>query len=168
MNEVLKLRQRVGVTQAVLADLTGTSQPTIAAYEGGTKTPTVRTLQRLATAAGLHMTIEFVPPLTREDRRSLFLHHAIALELKNNPDVVRRSAQKNIRLMKQKNPGAKSLLNQWEVLLKLPVEALQSVIVDERPYARELRQTTPFAGILSADARAKVYRNFRANEEGET
>ena len=53
MNLVARLRRSAGLTQAALAELAGTSQPTIAAYETGTKRPNLRTLQRLASAVGL-------------------------------------------------------------------------------------------------------------------
>jgi transcriptional regulator with XRE-family HTH domain len=43
-------RQAAGLTQAELASRAGTAQPAVAAYESGTRTPTVRTLQRLVNA----------------------------------------------------------------------------------------------------------------------
>lgn len=77
-NPIHTLRRRAGLTQASLAEAGGTSQPTIAAYEAGDRVPNLRTADRLAKAAGLEMTIEFGPPLTREERRSLAFHEAIA------------------------------------------------------------------------------------------
>ena len=70
MSEIRRLRKTVGVTQAALADAAGTSQPTIAAYETGRKSPTLGTVKRLAESVGLAMSVNFHPPLTREDRRS--------------------------------------------------------------------------------------------------
>ena len=78
MNPVGLLRWRADVNQAELARLAGTSQATIANYESGRKSPTLRTLSRLATSLDWEATVSFYPPLTREDRRSLFLHRAIA------------------------------------------------------------------------------------------
>ena len=77
MNPIKLLRRRTGLTQDALAQLAGTSQPTIAAYESGRKSPTLTTAARLARATGLEMVVDFVPPLTREDRRSLALHDAV-------------------------------------------------------------------------------------------
>ena len=85
MNLVARLRRSTGLTQSALAALAGTSQPTIAAYETGTKRPSLRTLQRLASAAGLGVHVAFVPHLTREDRRSLALHERIADRLRVAP-----------------------------------------------------------------------------------
>jgi len=47
MRNVKDLRTSVKMTQTELADRAGTSQPTIAAYEAGRKSPTLRTLTRL-------------------------------------------------------------------------------------------------------------------------
>jgi hypothetical protein len=39
------------------------------------------------------------------------------------------------------------------------------VLLDPRPRARELRQVTPFAGVLSARERARAYRSFSSSEK---
>jgi predicted nucleotidyltransferase/DNA-binding XRE family transcriptional regulator len=49
---IREVRTRAGLTQAQLAHQAGTSQPTLAAYESGAKSPSVRTLDRIARAAG--------------------------------------------------------------------------------------------------------------------
>lgn len=56
-------RRRSGLTQAQLADAAGTSQPTLAAYESGAKSPSVRTLDRIVRASGatLDVTIRANP-----------------------------------------------------------------------------------------------------------
>ena len=82
MNVVLLLREAAAMTQADLALAGGTSQPAIAAYEAGRKNPTVGTVRRLARGVGLEMAVEYFPPLTREERRSLVLHRRIADRLR--------------------------------------------------------------------------------------
>lgn len=56
-------RARAGLTQAQLARAAGTSQPTLAAYESGAKSPSVRTLDRIVRAAGasLEVTLHEAP-----------------------------------------------------------------------------------------------------------
>ena len=154
------LRALTGATQASLARAAGTSQPTIAAYESGRKAPTLRTLARLAASSGLELVVDFVPPLTREERRSLHLHAAIAAKLAEDPSVVLAQARHVLELMLETHPEAASLLREWELLLDLPVPHLRSLLTDPRPHARELRQVTPFAGVLTARERAAVYRKF--------
>jgi transcriptional regulator with XRE-family HTH domain len=47
---VRSARQAAGITQLELAGLAGTSQPAVAAYESGARTPTLSTLKRLLDA----------------------------------------------------------------------------------------------------------------------
>jgi transcriptional regulator with XRE-family HTH domain len=164
VNEIRLLRRRTGVSQRRLAQLAGTSQPTIAAYESGKKTPSLRTLRRLARAVGLEARTLFVPPTTREDRRSLALHEAIAERLMEAPDEVVGRARRTLALTMKRHPGARALLDEWDDLLGLPLHRLVEALRDPRPRARELRQVTPFAGILSAAERTRVYRDFAASE----
>jgi transcriptional regulator with XRE-family HTH domain len=160
MNPVRTLRQRAGLTQARLAAAAGTSQPTIAAYESGRKSPTLATLGRLATAAGMVLTVAFHPPLTREERRSLHLHAAIARKLVEDPARVLARARRNLATMRQRNPHAHHLLDAWAIHLQRSTGDLTSLLSDPSPWACELRHVTPFGGVLSAEERARAYRSF--------
>lgn len=162
---MMRLRGESGLTQAELADRAGTSQPTIAAYEAGRKSPSVATLERLATAAGRELAIDFPRAMTREERRSLALHGAIARRLDENPTSVIDQARRVLRKMRALHPGASRLLDIWGRLLDGPPEHLAQVLRDRSPLARELRHVTPFAGVLSAEERADVYRAFRESEQ---
>lgn len=164
MNPVRSLRERTNWTQEELARAAGTSQPAIAAYEAGRKSPTIRTVERLASAAGLDAFVRYTTPLTREERRSLALHRAVAVKLHEDPDQVLRQARSNLRRMVAESPVTLPLLREWKVLLDRPVEALLPLLTDPDEWARELRHVTPFAGILSAGERAEVYRAFAAAE----
>ena len=53
-------RAHAGLTQAELASRAATSQPAIAAYETGAKSPSVRTLNKLIRACGLSLQGELV------------------------------------------------------------------------------------------------------------
>ena len=161
---MLLLRSRVGVTQAELAASAQTSQPTIAAYESGAKSPTIRTLERLAASVGLELHATFVPPMTREERRSLELHRAITEVLVADPGLVVRAAKRNLAHMASQSPGAALLWKEWRRALALPVVDLVDALVDPRPPARELRHATPFAGVLTPAQRWGVYRRFRSME----
>ena len=164
MNLVARLRRSTGLTQAALAELAGTSQPTIAAYETGTKRPTLRTLQRLASAAGLGVHVALVPHLTREDRRSLALHERIADRLRAAPAETLARARANLLRMRGLHPDAFELLDEWERLLNGSADALMDALVNPGLHFRDLRHVTPFAGVLKASERAAVYREFRRDE----
>jgi len=165
MNVIRTLRERAGLTQAELAERAGTSQPTVAAYESGRKSPSLQTLRRLAESADLDLDVRFHPPLTRVDRRSIHLHRAIADRVAEDPEEILPKARRNLSRMRERNPGAQSLFREWDVRLDRPLEELLPLLTDPSPRARELRHVTPFAGILSAAERAEVYRSFRKAEE---
>ena len=164
MNTIRALRETAGVTQAALARAGGTSQPTIAAYEADRKSPTLGTVRRLAGSVGLEATVAFHPPMTREDRRSLFLHRAIAKRLRDDPEGILAQARRNLVRMQEQVAGPSQLLREWHVLLDRPLSALAPVLTDPGPWARELRHVTPFAGVLSAPERAAVYEQFAERE----
>ena len=71
-------------------------------------------------------------------------------------------ARRNLIRMRDQNPQAAALLDEWSTLLDLSPERLAANMVDPRPDARELRQVTPFAGVLTQTERSEVYRRFAA------
>lgn len=76
-------RRRAGLSQAALADRTGTSQATISAYESGRKQPSVDTLSRLLSATGLRLAVErgpaHMPSRVEQEHRGRTLAQVIAL-----------------------------------------------------------------------------------------
>src|SRR5689334_5218237 len=59
---LVQARQRSGLSQDALAKNSGTSRPTLSAYERGRKSPSLATAQRIVEAAGL--TFELAPKVT--------------------------------------------------------------------------------------------------------
>lgn len=114
MNPIRALRAVVGSSQAQLAALAETSQPAIASYESGVKSPTWKTIARAAGAAGVACYPWVGPAMTRDQRRSLALHVVIAGELATRPDEVLQTARRNVAVMRAAGPGAGDLLAEWE------------------------------------------------------
>lgn len=56
-------------------------------------------------------------------------------------------------------------LDEWAKLLDGPVEVLAARLVDDSESARALRQTTPFAGVLSPRERMDIHRRVRRQVE---
>ncbi len=52
---LMQAREAAGLSQAELAQLAGTSRPTLSAYEHGRKSPTLRTTARILAAAGFDL-----------------------------------------------------------------------------------------------------------------
>lgn len=164
MNPVRELRRSAGVSQRELAERAGTSQPTVASYESGTRSPTWRTVQRMSESVGLSPFVLYSAPMTREERRSLALHEVVAARVEENPEVLAR-ARGALRRLKASHPHV-VLFDAWDHLLRLPPSFVADVLRDPRPFARELRHVTPFVGVLSAAERAEVYQRFRRAERG--
>lgn len=57
MNVLEQARRSAGLTQAALAELAGTSRPTLSAYEHGRKSPTLDTAERIVREAGFTLAI---------------------------------------------------------------------------------------------------------------
>jgi transcriptional regulator with XRE-family HTH domain len=166
MNPILRLRREQGLTQQTLAARAGTSQATIAAYESGVKSPTFRTVQRMAGSLGLEAVIDFVPEMTYADRRSLAFHEAIAMMLRLDSKAVVAKAKRHLARLKTLHPHAHALLDHWSIWLRLPVDDLIARMTDPEPFAREMRQVSPFAGVLDARQRARLLRTVRREHRG--
>lgn len=162
MTVIRQLRDQVRVTQARLAAMVGTSQSAIAAYESGSKSPTLRTVHRLATVLGLELEIRFVASLTREDRRSLAYHQVIAERLLRNPRPILEKARRNLKQLKALHPHATHLFSLWAAWLDLPPTMLTDQIMGTSELARDMRQVSPFSGVLSAAERRRVLEGFRS------
>lgn len=59
--QIASLRIKAGLTQAQLATLVGTKQPSIARLERGQQQPTIEFLRKLGKALGYKLELNFVP-----------------------------------------------------------------------------------------------------------
>lgn len=75
MSIIRELRERAGLTQTLLAKLSGVSTRTISEYESGRGSPTLRMLARLATAAGVDVVLILLP-VEGEDLHPIVLSRA--------------------------------------------------------------------------------------------
>lgn len=104
--------------------------------------------------------------LTRDQRRSLWLGHAVAGRLVADPERVMSLARNNLLRLQQAHPrgGAARRLAEWERILRGPLSGVLDALTTRSPRARELRQNTPFAGVLSEDERLAVLAGFDVAE----
>ncbi|MCL2549054.1 MAG: helix-turn-helix domain-containing protein [Symbiobacteriaceae bacterium] len=59
---LIEARRKSGLTQKQLSSLSGVAQGDISKMENGNANPSLRTLQRLASAMDMHLKVEFVSP----------------------------------------------------------------------------------------------------------
>jgi excisionase family DNA binding protein len=102
--------------------------------------------------------------LTRDQRRSLWLGYATAGTLVADPSSVMERARHNLAKLRMTHARGASLrwLDEWERLLDGPVDEVLDVLTSRSPRARELRQNSPFAGVVSKSDRDHVLEAFRA------
>lgn len=168
VNLVRQLREKGTVTQRQLADRAGTSQSTIAAYEAGTKSPTLRTLQRFSRVLGLELVADFLPALSREDARSLAYHNAVVGKLRRDAPTMITTARSNLDRFRRQHPHVDALWSRWDAVLDLPVEELIEMLQSKSEAARDMRQVSPFAGVLTPRERADVLQAFRRTLDHES
>jgi len=105
--------------------------------------------------------------LTRDQRRSLWLAFAVSGRIAADPETALSLARTNLAKMRESARGqAVSWLDEWEKLLSDPTENLLTALTSRSPRGRDLRQNSPFAGVLSEDERNQVLASWKEQELG--
>ncbi|RMI12718.1 DNA-binding protein [Cellulomonas triticagri] len=101
--------------------------------------------------------------VSADQRRALRLAYAVAGKIAQDPDGVRRQAQQNLTALRARHARGRPAvwLAQWQDLLDGPVDDLLDALTSPSQRSRELRQNSPFAGVLTEDERAAVLREAR-------
>ena len=129
------------------------------------------------TRAGTHRRIHrsdvqqlLEPQLTREQEKSLWLHRALLGPLMIDPTRVLERARENVQRWLPENRAdgmTARYLAQWQEILDGGVDDVVDVLVGTDERSSELRQNTPFAGVLSDEDRRRVLASFREHWEQE-
>ncbi len=100
--------------------------------------------------------------LTLDQDRSLWLGFAIAGKLVADPvGVVQKALQNLAHLNEVHGRGAsRRWLSEWERLLSGSPGGILQALTSRSPKARELRQNSPFAGVLNGEERQRVLHAF--------
>lgn len=99
------------------------------------------------------------PEHERIDARSLALHRAIAAGLRASPELL-SIALDNLQRWSESAGRSGVYLDRWREILALPLEELLVVIQEDSETMRAMRQSSPFAGVLSPKARWEIYDSF--------
>jgi excisionase family DNA binding protein len=101
-------------------------------------------------------------PLTDDQLRSLWLHRAAAGHIVSDPAGSLTKARARIEELLAGEPDGARWLRQWLSVIDRGPEAVMRAMTSTDPLARELRQNSPFLGILSDDERRAILDAFRA------
>ena len=95
----------------------------------------------------------------RIDARSLAMHRVIATRLIAEPGLL-AVAHDNLQRWAATAGRAQPYLDAWGELLAKPIPELVARIQEDSERMRAMRQTSPFAGVLSARERWEIYDAF--------
>jgi len=95
----------------------------------------------------------------RIDRRSLALHGAIAEKLRADPSLL-AIAHDNLDRWSKEGGRSQRYLNAWREILKRPLEEVLALMVEDSEKMTAMRQSNPFAGILTPRERWAIYDRF--------
>ena len=102
-----------------------------------------------------------IPAMTFEERRSIALSTAVAEKLRSDPTKVIAKARENIASMRLVGRHEQPWVDVWESLLDLGPGPVGSLLTSADQFARDLRQSSPFAGVLTEDERRRAVSGLR-------
>lgn len=163
-------RTRLGISQRAAARVCGIPQPMLSRIESGQTDPGVTTLARVLAGLGaeLHLelkSLEAGKEKRREKHRSLWLNRLVVGELTRDPDRALAIARDNItrwREIHARRPAILAALNRWSEILDEGVESIVATLTGQSEEAEDLRQNSPFAGVLSQEQREQALASFRS------
>jgi len=94
------------------------------------------------------------------------LHTAVAGRVAANPGRAIRRARRNLEQLRKAHPSGAGYhwLETWESVLDSGPDEILRTLTSAAPLAVELRQNSPFAGVLTQQERTSVLRAFRDSE----
>jgi excisionase family DNA binding protein len=126
------------------------------------RSPTQRRLRRSEVEALSARTETHRHP-NRDQRQSRWLNAAVAGRVVSDPAGTLEHALRNLQRLRTAHPSGMSArwLDRWQAILEAGPEAVLDTLMSVTPEAIELRQNSPFAGVLSDEERRTVLASFR-------
>ncbi len=94
------------------------------------------------------------------DARSLALHRLVAEKIRRDPMLL-RIAKANVDRWRARATPNDQYLTEWERLIEAGVETALAVVTEDSEKASALRQSSPFAGILTTSERTAFLKAWR-------
>ena len=97
------------------------------------------------------------------DQRSLAMGRAIAGKVRAQPALFQIAKDILKRWIQQRQPDVPIVLQEWqEILTQWSVEKILDLLTSDDENARRLRQSSPFAGVLSQEERRSIFDEYEA------
>ena len=97
----------------------------------------------------------------RLEQRSLALHSGVVAKLRQQPELL-AIAFDNLERWTKLGSRSQPYLDRWRTILEEPLEVMLALIVEDSADMRELRQSSPFAGVLDPKERWYIYDTFES------
>jgi transcriptional regulator with XRE-family HTH domain len=158
-----EVMDETGLTQSELSRVSGVRQPSISQMLSGKLEMSDEQLDRLLSCMGRRLEVvrrPRTPRLTRSERRSWLLHRQLSRSL--SPSTLedwRPTIEANLNRLRSGVRGQPHLRNleRWESLLERgDVPGLHRVLTGLDRSSIEMREVSPFGGLLPEDERRKV------------
>jgi len=94
------------------------------------------------------------------EQRSRALHVAIAERVRDDPSIIAR-ARTRVASWRSNGGAHRYYCDAWDDVLEQPVEAIVAFLLDAER-SEELRQVSPFGGVLAPRERWEILRAVRA------
>lgn len=131
----------------------------------------MRTMRQRRKAEGLRVKVEWVSSVQATakpysmhrllDARSLAMHAVIAHKISHDPRLLQVAVRNLARWRSRWAGDPPHWFQEWQRLLARPWSEIASLLTEQSEHAIRLRQSTPFAGVLTPLERRKVYEAFR-------
>jgi hypothetical protein len=95
------------------------------------------------------------------DRRSLEMHRLIAAKIRANPALLATASSNIERWHSTSTRGPCRHLTEWAKLIEQGMDIVLAVAIEDSEYATELRQSSPFPGILTQSERLEFLKRWR-------
>jgi hypothetical protein len=95
------------------------------------------------------------------DARSLAMHVLIAEKVCKDPHLIDKAKHTLQRWRERRTGEPAPWMSEWARILTRPYLEIAAVMTDMNATSTRLRQSSPFAGILSASERKRIYEAFR-------
>jgi excisionase family DNA binding protein len=93
--------------------------------------------------------------IVRQRLRSLWLHRAVAGRLAADPEGVLTLARANLERARTIHPRSRPWIDAWAAVLDDPEQVMERLTAPDA-HSDELRQNTPFAGVLDDAERTRI------------
>lgn len=132
----------------------------------------MRRMRKRRKAAGLKPVVSWVPPegTVRPaysshrllEARSLAMHAVIAEKIQSDPRLL-KVAHDNLERWRARWTDEPPIWHQeWRAIMQRPWPEIAAIMTEPSEEGARLRQSSPFAGVLSVTQRRRIYEAFRA------